>query len=152
VAAIGLHPAARVLEVGSGPGFFSPFIAASTPDGSAVILDLQPEMLHLARERVGPRDGVGFVDADAQCLPFCASSFDAAFIATVLGEVLDGDSCLAELRRVLRPGGIATFSETRRDSDFIPLGKLRQEVECHSFSFLDRRGMPWQYVARFRAS
>lgn len=152
VAAIGLQRGARVLEVGSGPGFFSPLLAASTPEGSAVMLDLQPEMLRLARDRVGARHGVGFVGADAQCLPFGDSSFDAVFIATVLGEVPDLDSCLAELRRVLRTEAVAAFSETRRDSDFIPLGKLRQEVERHSFSFLDRGGMPWQYVARFRAS
>jgi hypothetical protein len=41
--------------------------------------------------------------------------------------------------------------ETRRDSDFIPMPQLQALVERHSFRFLERRGVNWQYVARFRA-
>ena len=152
VAAIGLDPWARVLEVGSGPGFFSPFIAAAVWDGSVVMLDLQPEMLRLGRERVEGGNGIGFVCGDGQRHPFGPSAFDAVFIATVLGEVPDRHACLEEVRRVLRPGGVAAFSGPRRDSDFLALGKLRPEVESLSFSFLDRKGTAWQYVARFRAS
>jgi ubiquinone/menaquinone biosynthesis C-methylase UbiE len=147
---MGLAPAARVLEVGSGPGFFSPSIAEAVRDGSLVLLDLQSEMLRLARGRIGP--GAHLVQADATRLPFPDAAFDAVLIATVLGEVPNPDGCIDEVRRVLRPGGVASFSETRRDSDFLRLGRLTSLVEPHSFRFLDKHGPSWQYLARYLAT
>jgi ubiquinone/menaquinone biosynthesis C-methylase UbiE len=149
---MGLDPDAHVLEVGSGPGYFSPYIVGSVPQGMLVVLDLQSEMLQLARDRIAQQQRVGFVQANGMRLPFSNESFDAVFIATVLGEVPNPERCLAEVRRVLRPAAFASFAETRRDSDFIPLGELTKTVERHSFQFLDRRGTRWQYLARFRAT
>ena len=145
-----LAPDAWVLEVGSGPGFFSPSLAEAVPNGRLVLLDLQGQMLRLARGRIGHR--AHFVRADAIRLPFPSATFDAVLIATVLGEVSNSDGCLDEVRRVMRPGGVASFSETRRDSDFVRLDKLTNLVERHSFRFLDKRGPSWQYLARYRAS
>jgi uncharacterized protein len=148
---MGLASDARVIEIGAGPGFFSPSISRSVPEGGLVVLDLQVEMLQLARARLTDRAGIGFVQADAMSLPFSTASVDAVLIATVLGEVPDPDACVAEARRVLRQGGMASFAETRRDSDFIGLASLTDLVQRHSLSFVDRRGFRWQYVARFRA-
>jgi ubiquinone/menaquinone biosynthesis C-methylase UbiE len=145
-----LAPDAWVLEVGSGPAFFSPSIARALPSGRLVLLDLQAQMLRLARGRVAHR--AHFVRADAVRLPFPSASFDAVLIATVLGEVSNSDACLDEVRRVMRPSGVASFSETRRDSDFVPLDKLTNLVERHSFRFLGKRGPSWQYLARYRAT
>jgi ubiquinone/menaquinone biosynthesis C-methylase UbiE len=92
------------------------------------------------------------VRADAIRLPFPTATFDAALIATVLGEVSNSDACLDEVRRVMRLGSVASFSETRRDSDFVRLDKLTKLVERHSFRFLDKRGPSWQYLARYRAT
>ena len=151
VSAMRLASEALVLEVGAGPGFFSPFVAAAVPGGKVVALDLQFEMLRLGRERIGRDRPISFVQADAMGLPYRFGSFDAVLVATVLGEVPDRNLCLTELRRVLRPGGVVSFSETRRDSDFITFDKLAQLVERHAFEFLDRTGSRWQYVARFTA-
>jgi ubiquinone/menaquinone biosynthesis C-methylase UbiE len=145
-----LPPDAWVLEIGSGPGFFSPSIAAAVPNGRLVLLDLQGQMLGLARRRVGHQ--AQFVQADATRLPFDHATFDAVLMATVLGEVSDPDGCVNEVRRVMRPGGVASFSETRRDSDFLRLDELTRLVERHPFRFLDKRGPSWQYLARYRAT
>jgi ubiquinone/menaquinone biosynthesis C-methylase UbiE len=145
-----LAPDARVLELGSGPGFFSPSIADAVPDGALVLLDLQGQMLQLARGRI--RHRASFVQADAGRLPFVAATFDAILMATVLGEVPNPDDCVDEVRRVVRPGGVASFAETRRDSDFLRLDRLTTLVERHSFRFLDVRGPSWQYLARYRAT
>jgi arsenite methyltransferase len=150
VAAMRLAPDAWVLEVGSGPGFFSQSVAEAAPHGRLVLLDLQAQMLGLARSRIGHR--AYFVRADAMRLPFPTATFDAVLIATVLGEVSDPDSSLDEVRRVMRPGGIASFSETRRDSDFVGLEELTSLVERHSLRFVDKRGPSWQYLARYRAT
>jgi ubiquinone/menaquinone biosynthesis C-methylase UbiE len=147
---MGLAADAWVLEVGSGPGFFSPFVARAVPSGRLVLLDLQGEMLGLARRRIG--HGAQFVQADAVRLPFPSATFDAVFIATVLGEVSNSDGCLDEVRRVMRPSAIASFSETRRDRDFVRLDNLTKVLERHSFRFLDKRGPSWQYLARYRAT
>lgn len=172
VAAMGVRPGSRVLEVGSGPGYFSPYLAAAVGaigSGLFAALDLQVEMLELAGPRIGratatgravgagaAADGsdpvishAGLVNADAMCLPFAAASFDSVIVATVLGELPDRTRCLREVQRVLRPGGTASFSETRRDSDFIALTELRRQVEPCGFRFRERRGPAWQYVAHF---
>lgn len=138
-----------VLEVGCGPGYFSPALAARIPDGQLVVVDLQWEMLQLARVRL---DGCGeVVQGDAQELPLRSASFDAVVVILVLGEVPDQGRFLGEVRRVLRPGGAALFAETRRDSDFIRFADLCALVEPHGFKLIGRWGWSWEYSARFAA-
>ena len=143
---------ARVLEVGCGPGYFSPALAAAVPQGRLVLVDLQREMLDLAATRlVDVRDRVEAVHADASRLPLRSDSFDAVVVILMLGEVPDRNACLAEVRRVLRLGGTALFAETRRDGDYIWPVELRALVEPHRFEVVDQRGPSWEYTARFRA-
>ena len=149
VAAMGLSPDARVLEVGSGPGFFSPLLADAVPDGRLVLVDLQAEMLVTARARLARFATVSYAQGDACALPIGSGRFDAVLLATMLGEVSDQDRCVEEVRRVLRPGGIVSIAETRRDSDFIAFAFLRALLERHQFVLVGRRGMAWQYVATF---
>ena len=143
-----LQEDARVLEVGCGPGFFSPSIARAVPRGRLAVLDLQIEMLRF----VGERADAARVQADASTLPFGDRSFDAVFVSAMLGEVPDRAGCIAEIGRVLRSGGHATFAETRRDSDFISLADLRELLMPHGLTLVDRSGVRWQYIARFRAA
>jgi ubiquinone/menaquinone biosynthesis C-methylase UbiE len=152
VAAMGLAETDRVLEVGSGPGFFSPLIAAAVPRGRLVLVDLQAAMLQAARPRLAGFPNVSFAQSDAAGLGMGTAQFDAVLLATVLGEVPDPDQCMDEIRRVLRPRGLLAVAETRRDSDFLALPTLRALAGRHGFSFLGRRGVGWQYVARFRSS
>ena len=120
------------------------------PTGLVVLADLQPEMLHLARQRLSARSGLGYVQADGSVLPLAGDQFDAVFIATVLGEIPDPEACVAEAHRVLRHDGTLAIAETRRDSDFITLRRLRELVEPQGFELAARRGIRWQYVAVFR--
>src|SRR5207302_9821843 len=52
VAALQLPPAATVLELGPGPGFFTPELADAVPRGSVVLVDLQLGMVAAARQRL----------------------------------------------------------------------------------------------------
>ena len=146
VRSMSLPAGASVLEIGCGPGYFTPSLAAAVTPGPLVALDLQAEMLHWVRRRVD----VGLVNADATALPFATDSFDAALIATVLGEVPDPRRCLAEVVRILKPNGVLCVAETRRDSDFTPLSRLVALIEPLGFRLTGRRGPRWQYVARFQ--
>jgi ubiquinone/menaquinone biosynthesis C-methylase UbiE len=143
-ASAGFASDAQVLELGCGPGFFSPSIAGAV--GTLVLADLQSEMLHIARTRAVRSPPV---QADAMTLPFRDASFDGVFIATMLGEVPDPAVCLRDVRRILRPDGVLAICETRRDSDYFTPDALRSLVEPCGFGFVERRGPRWQYVARF---
>ena len=146
VRSMGLQANWSVLEIGCGPGFFTPSIAAAVAPGRPVALDLQAEMLHWVRRRVD----VGLVNADATVLPFATGSFEAALIATVLGEVPLPGRCLAEVARILKPTGVLCVAETRRDSDFTRLSEVVSLVEPLGFRLTSRQGPRWQYVARFK--
>ena len=99
VAAVASVPPRRVLEVGCGWGDLAERIARET-GAEVVALDLSPWMVELARERdVDARVG------DVQELPFPGGEFDCAVAAWMLYHVPDLDRALAELARVLRPGG-----------------------------------------------
>ncbi len=150
VDALGVAPDARVLEIGCGPGYFSPTLAAAIPQGDAVLADLQSEMLHLARERLSTFDNARFMQLDATRLPFGSATFDAVLVVLMLGEVPDRERCLAECRRVLHPDGVALFAESRRDGDFIRRAELRALVEPHGFELDEFRGWSLEYTARFR--
>jgi SAM-dependent methyltransferase len=88
-----------VLEVGCGRGELAARIAAEL-DATVVALDQSERMVELARGA-----GVDARVADVQELPFPESSFDCAVAAWMLYHVPDVDRGLAELARVLRPGG-----------------------------------------------
>ena len=89
----------RVLEVGGGPGELAARIAEEIAC-QVTMLDISPRMVQLARER-----GVDAHVGDVQALPFADSSFDCAVAAWMLFHVPDLDRGLAELARVVRPGG-----------------------------------------------
>jgi ubiquinone/menaquinone biosynthesis C-methylase UbiE len=89
----------RVLEVGCGWGELAEWIERDT-GADVVAVDLSPRMVELARER-----GIDALVADVQELPFADGEFDLVVAAWMLYHVPDIDLALAEIARVLRPGG-----------------------------------------------
>lgn len=126
----------RVLELGPGPGYFSPAVARAIPEGKLVLVDVQEEMLDMARKRLRERDvlNVELRRGDGASIPADSGSFDAVFLVAVLGEVPDRRACLQEIRRVLRPEGVLTITEMKLgDPDFIPVNELLESVESEGF-------------------
>jgi SAM-dependent methyltransferase len=89
----------RVLEVGCGRGESAAWIRANVTS-DLVAVDQSERMVALARER-----GVEAIVGDVQELPFENGSFDCVLAAWMLYHVPDLDRGLAEIARVLRPGG-----------------------------------------------
>lgn len=115
---LALRPGERVLDVGCGPGFLLAEMARVVGrSGLAAALDLNADMLSLARTRCQTVDGATvLVRGDATAIPFTEGGFDAAVSIQVLEYVGDVARALAELRRVLRPGGRALIVDTDWDS------------------------------------
>lgn len=89
----------RILEVGCGWGELAEWLARQT-GAEVVATDLSPRMVELARER-----GIAARVADVRALPFPDGSFDVIVAAWMLYHVPELDAAVAELARVLRPGG-----------------------------------------------
>ena len=105
-AALAAAPGERVLDVGCGPGFYCAELAEEVGlDGSIVGLDASTQMLSLAARRCEGYGNVALHQADATSLPVGDAGFDAAVCVQVLEYVADVPAGLAELYRVLRPGG-----------------------------------------------
>jgi SAM-dependent methyltransferase len=97
----------RVLEIGAGTGFNFPFYSA---DATVVATEPDPEMLRRAEHRAREH-GVDLRAAPAERLPFADGSFDTVVSTGVFCAVDDPGRALAEVHRVLRPGGELRFSE-----------------------------------------
>ena len=118
---------AAVLEVGCGTGAFAERLAAENPDATIVATDQSERFVELTAAR-----GVEARVADVQDLPFPDDSFDVVAAMWMLFHVPDLDRGLAELRRVLRPGGLLVAvtngnehtADLRRDAGGEPLVTL----------------------------
>jgi len=97
-----LSEGSRVLDVGCGTGrAFDALYAGVGPTGQVVGLDVTPEMLHVAARRAY----AALVLGDASRLCFAAATFDSVFAAGLLPHLSDAGEGLAELARVVGPGG-----------------------------------------------
>jgi len=104
VALAQLGPGQRALDVCCGTGDVALTLART---GAQVTgLDFSPEMLAVARRRAQTSNApVEFVQGDALALPFADATFDAVTISYGLRNLADFAAGLAEMARVLRPGG-----------------------------------------------
>lgn len=152
VARLSLTSESRVLEVGAGSGFYSSAVAGRVSEGCLTVLDLQPEMLKKAAEKLEAEglSNVGYALADAGRLPFREHTFDALFLVAVLGEIANRNSFLTEARRVLKPRGLLSISEHLPDPDFSSSAKVRSMIESAGFEFFKLYGRRWAYTANFR--
>ena len=152
LARLPLNSESHVLEVGAGAGFYSVEVARRISAGQLQLLDLQPEMLKKAQQKVGVEGllNTGYTVADAGKLPFKEHSFDLVFLVTVLGEITAQDEFLMETYRVLKPDGILSISEHFPDIDFSPLNEVVSLVEAKGFRFLESYGVKRNYTANFR--
>ena len=140
VATAPVRRGARVLDLAGGTGDIAALLHDRVGEaGEVVVGDINGDMLRVGRDRLTDRGmvrGLSWVQCNAQALPFPDASFDLVTIAFGLRNVTDKDAALAEMHRVLRPGGqarVLEFSQVTADW-FRPL------YDFHSFNVLPRLG------------
>ncbi|MBP3228295.1 MAG: bifunctional demethylmenaquinone methyltransferase/2-methoxy-6-polyprenyl-1,4-benzoquinol methylase UbiE [Bacteroidaceae bacterium] len=102
-----------VLDVATGTGDFALLEAQMLPEAKVTGLDLSEGMLAVGREKVRKSGNarVSFEKGDVLALPYADASFDAVTVAYGARNFADLDRGLAEMRRVLRPGGRLVICE-----------------------------------------
>jgi SAM-dependent methyltransferase len=117
---------ARVLEIGPGPGEFAARVRDEV-GAEVVAVDVSPRLVELVRAR-----GIEAHVGDAQRLPFPPASFAAAVANWVLYHLTELDRALAELTRVLKPGG-RLVAATNAADHLVELWSLVGRDETLSF-------------------
>lgn len=123
----------RTIDIGSGTGANLELYPDAVTE--LVLAEPDPHMLKQLRSKVGERRGpIEVVEASAESLPFADSSFDTAAFTLVLCTVPNPAAALAEVARVLKPGGRMVFVEHVRSEN----PKLAR--------WQDRLERPWRFV------
>lgn len=104
-ARLNIPSAARVLDVGCGPGWFWNACTHLPADMTLTLLDQSAHMVEQATARLAHLNIAGSVVADAATLPFADNSFDVVTAMHMLYHMPDAGQALDEISRVLAPGG-----------------------------------------------
>jgi demethylmenaquinone methyltransferase/2-methoxy-6-polyprenyl-1,4-benzoquinol methylase len=136
VANSGVRLGQRVLDLAGGTGDIAALMSKRVGrNGRVVLSDINEAMLEVGRQRLEDRGisgNISYALANAEKLPFGDAEFDAVTIAFGLRNVTDKDAALAEMYRVLRPGGkalILEFSEVQPEL-------LKKIYDGYSFGLL----------------
>ena len=133
----GARTGQRVLDLAGGTGDLAKLFAARVgPTGTVVHTDINGAMLVAGRDKLLDAGLVlPTVQCNAEALPFADRSFDIVSIAFGLRNVTRKDVALAEMRRVLAPGGVAIVLEFSRVAP-----SLAPAYDWYSFNVLPRLG------------
>jgi ubiquinone/menaquinone biosynthesis C-methylase UbiE len=94
-----------VLEIGSGSGSVARQVLSPDPELAWVAMDLDPQMTQAAATRLRAFPNASAQTGDATVMPFRDESFDSVVSCLMLHHIIDWERALAEVARVLRPGG-----------------------------------------------
>ena len=142
----------KVLEIGPGPGYFSVNTAKTLTNGRLVLLDIQQEMLDIAKKRLKKRkiENVEYILCNGTNFDFKNESFDRVFMVTVIGEIENKRDYLREIHRVLKNDGLLSISELAGDPDKLSIVELKSLVSENGFKESGFFGSKFNYTMNFK--
>ncbi len=140
-----LPPGSRVLEVAPGPGYFA-IELAKLGDYRIAGLDISETFVDIARANAAAANvRVDFRQGNASAMRFPGSRFDFVLCRAAFKNFTQPDEALAEMYRVLKPGGRALIIDLRRDAskqsvgqavDAMNLGSVNRVITKLTFRFM----------------
>lgn len=147
-----LYNGMRILDLAGGTGDIAFLLhdKAQTQhaDIAITVADINGDMLRKGKARAldrGILKGLSWQEADAEALPFADNSFDVCTIAFGIRNVTNRDQALAEIFRVLKPGGLFSCMEFNRVKNPV----LQKIYDTYSFEIIPAIG---EWIAKDRAS
>ena len=165
-----IKPTDHILDVGCGPGTITLDLARLVPQGRVIGVDISAEFLGQAKEMAASQNvtNVEFIQRDAldltSCHPMFAqdASFDIVHAHMVLMHVSDPVLCLRDMRRLLKPGGLAACRdsiqhiiqpETQPLASFYNLYRVSSKAKGghadggkYSHIWANEAGFPWDHI------
>jgi len=145
----GIKKGQSVLDVAGGTGDLSKlFHQRVGKEGTVLMTDINSAMLREGRDKLidaGIVSGIGYVQADAEVLPFADNSFDCINIAFGLRNVTDKQKAINSMFEKLRYGGCLIILEFSR----VELASLASIYDAYSFNVIPKIG---KFVAKDEAS
>lgn len=126
LAAVGLRPGDRVLDVACGGGYVTGALRDQGAD--AVGLDFSATQVRLARQAY---PGIAFAEGDAELLPFCDSQFDVVLNAFGFPHFANPDKAAEEAYRVLKPGGRFAYVSWAEAAKCIAVAMVYDAIRAH---------------------
>lgn len=116
-------PGARFLDIACGTGEVVVRLARTYPAMQFTGVDFSKEMVDRAQAKTAALNNVTFAEADALALPFPDQSFDLALCSESFHHFADPDKAVAEVARILKPGGLFFLVDPGYDT-------LPQKILC----------------------
>lgn len=130
----------HMLDLAGGTGDMSKLLIEQLgADGGLVLADINAQMLRAGRDRLldlGIVQGISYVQANAEALPFPANTFDGVVIAFGLRNMTHKEKGLREMQRITRPGGRVAVLEFSKL--VVPL--LQKIYDTYSFRLIPALG------------
>ncbi len=155
---LGLRTGQVACDLGAGNGYHTLEMAKIVaPEGRAVAVDIQPEMLALLTERARAAKvtNVETILGDMADPKLPASSCDLVLMADVYHELDDPAGMLAKIKPALKPGGALALLEFRADDPAVPIkpehtmsaAQMDKELTHNGFRLVRAfDGLPWQHL------
>jgi ubiquinone/menaquinone biosynthesis C-methylase UbiE len=132
----------KVLEVAPGPGYFS---IELTKLGKYQItgLDISKSFVEIARKNAAEAGlKIDFREGNASAMPFPDNTFDFTFCQAAFKNFSEPVKAIAEMYRVLRPGGLSVISDLRRDASS---GEIEREINGMGLGPINRFLVGWTF-------
>jgi ubiquinone/menaquinone biosynthesis C-methylase UbiE len=132
----------NVLEIAPGPGYFS-IELAKLGNYQITGLDISKSFVEIARRNASEAGlQIDFREGNASAMPFKENTFDFTFCQAAFKNFSEPVKAIAEMYRVLRPGGLSIISDLRRDA---PPEEIEREIKGMGLGPVNRFMVRWTF-------